>query len=139
MMSSEAPSLLINLLYAVRADNQQLIDEAISSIKSVVRSKTLENNKAIDHNLDNEKRHDDVMSSIGSLHDVVKHILHVFPSLASIAEEEGGCLPLHVASSLGDVNVVKEILDKVKCAQTSFSTFKLSRMEFNLIFFSFIC
>ena len=94
---------LIMLLNAVMAENQHHIEEALSAILDTLRKCTSK---------DQEERLGTV-SLHGSLDEIVERILDICPDLATVAEEKGGCLPLHVASSLGDIKVVKILISKV--------------------------
>ena len=94
---------LIMLLNAVMAENQRHIEEALSALLDTLRKCATK---------DPQKRVGTV-SLNGSLDEIVERILDICPHLATVAEETGGCLPLHVASSLGDIKVVKILISKV--------------------------
>lgn len=97
------------LLSAVKREDQLSLKEALTTINNAIREKSPTGDKCSQ----NQERSSMVIFPYGSLDGIMKQVLDLYPDLAAMPDPEGGCLPLHLASSLGDVKVVEILLSKV--------------------------
>jgi hypothetical protein len=122
--SCSTSSPLLFLLDGVLSHDDDRIQEALAEIARLV-AQSPSTTTSPPHNNNNNNSHGgksgtfpltvgQPYSSSAMLCRVVAALLDVHPAWASVSSEHDGSLPLHFAASLGNVQVAKTILEKVR-------------------------
>ncbi len=111
-VSNRNESSLLLLLDGVLSQEEQSTSAALKQIKSLDNGIETDSTASVSP----EFEYESPLRSASALEGIVQRLLTIKPELARVASESDGSLPLHFASSIGNIKVAALILERYRDA-----------------------